>query len=316
MAEKVYKILVGRRFFIVMDDMWSTKVLNDVKKLFPDDNNGSRILLTTRLVDVAAYANSSTPSHKMRLMDPCQSWNLLREKVFGHQDSVPRELEAIGREIARSCGGLPLATMVVAGLLSSVSKTPTSWEEIAKNVRSSLATTDGRVQKILSLSYNHLPHHLGACFLHMGGFPEDHEIKVENLKRLWIAEGFVKPVASKSFEDRAEEYLEDLIRRSLVIVSNNKSNGKIKSCRLHDLVRDLCIKKSQEEKFLVHVKGRRALELMKSMKDERRISVSSSKLDSFAHIFSTTIRTIMYFEYKLESFGSFRLLRVLDVLRV
>ncbi|XP_057801592.1 putative late blight resistance protein homolog R1A-10 [Salvia miltiorrhiza] len=316
MAEKVYKILVGRRFLIVMDDMWSTKVLNDVKKLFPDDNNGSRILLTTRLVDVAAYANSSTPSHKMRLMDPCQSWNLLREKVFGHQDSVPRELEAIGREIARSCGGLPLATVVVAGLLSSVSKTPTSWEEIAKNVRSSLATTDGRVQKILSLSYIHLPHHLRACFLHVGGFPEDHEIKVENLKRLWIAEGFVKPVASKSFEDRAEEYLEDLIRRSLVIVSNNKSNGKIKSCRLHDLVRDLCIKKSQEEKFLVHVKGRRALELMKSMKDERRISVSSSKLDSFAHIFSTTIRTIMYFEYKLESFGSFRLLRVLDVLRV
>ncbi|XP_057801503.1 putative late blight resistance protein homolog R1A-4 [Salvia miltiorrhiza] len=120
MAEKVYKILVGRRFLIVMDDMWSTKVLNDVKKLFPDDNNGSRILLTTRLVDIAVYANSSTPSHKMRLMDPCQSWNLLREKVFGHQDSNPRELEAIGREITRSCGGLPLATVVVAGLLSSL----------------------------------------------------------------------------------------------------------------------------------------------------------------------------------------------------
>ncbi|XP_057802273.1 putative late blight resistance protein homolog R1B-14 isoform X2 [Salvia miltiorrhiza] len=316
MAVKVYQILVGRRFLIVIDDIWSAKVLDDIRKLFPDNNNGSRILLTTRLADVAAYANSSMPSHELHLMDSDQSWNLLREKVFGRQDSVAPELETIGREIARSCGGLPLAVVVVAGILSTVSMTRTLWKEIAKNVKSYiLATTDGQVEKILSLSYNHLPHHLRPCFLYMGGFPEDHEIKVKNLIRLWIAEGFVKrPVASKSFEEIAEEYLEDLIRRSLIIVSNNKSNGKTKNCRLHDLLRDLCIKKSQEEKFLVHVKGRK---LLTSMKDERRIRISQSdETESFANVFSSTIRTILYFKYELVSFGSFRLLRVLDVLRV
>lgn len=312
-AEKVYKILYGRRFLIVMDDTWSTEVMNDVNKFFPDNKNGSRILLTTRLRDVA---DSSTPSHEMRLMDADQSWNLLEQKVLGHQDFIPRELEKTGREIARSCGGLPLAVVVVAGLLSRVSTTQTSWEEIARNVKSSLATTeDGQIEKILSLSYNHLPHYLRPCFLYMGGFPEDHEIKVMNLIRLWIAEGFVKPVTSKSPEDSAEEYMEDLIKRNLVVVSKSKSNGKIKSCSLHDLVRDLCIKQSQEEKFLVHVKGGRAL---KRMKDERRISISCSEnVHSLAnYISSPTIRTIMYFHDTLTgSFGSFRLLRVLDVLR-
>ncbi|XP_057802166.1 putative late blight resistance protein homolog R1B-17 [Salvia miltiorrhiza] len=317
MAEKIYKILVERKFLIVMDDIWSTKLLDDVKRLFPNNNNRSRILLTTRLGDVAAYADSSRPPHEMSLADADQSWNLLRGKVFGCQDPVPRELETTGREIARSCGGLPLAVVVVAGLLSTVSKTKTSWEEIAKNVKSALATTDGQVQKILSLSYNHLPHHLRPCFLYMGGFPEDHENKVLDLMRLWIAEGFVKPVASQSFEDTAEEYLEYLIKRSLIIVSKSKSNGKIKNCSLHDLVRDLCLKQSQEEKFLVHVKGGRARELKKSMKDERRISISQfDETDSFASIFSSTIRTILYFQDEIVSFGSFRLLRVLDVLRV
>lgn len=311
MAVKVHKVLAGRRFLIVMDDVWSTEVLDDVKRLFPNYNNGSRIMLTTRLKDVATHANSSI--HEMRLMDAAQSWTLLRQKAFIHQDHISREVESAGREIARSCGGLPLAIVVIGGFLSSASKT---WEEVSKNIKQSLAATDGQIENILSLSYSHLPPHLRPCFLYMGGFPEDHEIKATDLTRLWIAEGFVKPIVSKRFEDTAEEYLEDLVDRSLIIVTKRKSDRKIKHCSLHDMVREMCIKLSQEEKFLVHVKGGQALGLLKSMTDQRRISISHSDLNSFANIFSSTIRTIMYFQDTLGSFGSFRLLRVLDVLRV
>lgn len=48
MALKLHKILVGRRFLIVMDDMWSTEVLDYAKILFPDNGNGSRIMLTSK----------------------------------------------------------------------------------------------------------------------------------------------------------------------------------------------------------------------------------------------------------------------------
>ncbi|KAH6769445.1 hypothetical protein C2S51_014781 [Perilla frutescens var. frutescens] len=319
MVDKVYKTLVGRRFLIVMDDIWSTEVLDDVKNLFPDNNNGSRIMLTTRLTDVAAYADSCTPFHEMRLMDADQSWNLLQQKISAHQDHIPREWESSGREIVRSCGGLPLAIVVVAGLIYKLSKDLTSWEEILRNVKSYLATTDGQIEKILSLSYSHLPHHLRPCFLYMGGFPENHEINVTDLVRLWIAEGFVESTGSKSHEDRAEEYLEDLINRSLIVVTKRKSNGKIKYCSLHDMVRELCIKLSHQERFLVHIttgRGRQALRLLKGMEDQRRISIYHSDLKCLANIFSSTIRTVMYFQDTLGSFGSFRLLRVLDVLRV
>ncbi|KAI3458778.1 hypothetical protein Pfo_015441 [Paulownia fortunei] len=316
MKEKVYKCLKGRRYLIVMDDMWNTKAWDDVKMIFPDDNNGSRVMLTTRLSDVASYADSSRHLHEMRFMDTDQSWNLLRHKVF-KQEHFPLELENIGKEIARSCRGLPLAIVVIAGLLSTVRKTRASWEEIAKNVNSAVATKDGQFEKILSLSYTHLPHHLRPCFLYMGGFPEDYKIHVSKLIKLWVAEGFLKPNGSRSFEEGAEEYLEDLVKRSLVFVNRRKSNGKIKSCSVHDLVRDLCIRKAQQEKFFRHVRnGYVGKVLLERIKNQRRISISHSYLDCYANIYASTTRTVMCFQRgggSLGSLGSFRLLRVFDV---
>ncbi|KAL0417278.1 UNVERIFIED_CONTAM: Disease resistance protein RPP13 [Sesamum latifolium] len=49
----LWKSLKGRRYLIVLDDMWSTEFWDDLKRIFPDDVNGSRIMLTTRLLDVA-----------------------------------------------------------------------------------------------------------------------------------------------------------------------------------------------------------------------------------------------------------------------
>ncbi|CAA2989610.1 late blight resistance homolog R1A-10, partial [Olea europaea subsp. europaea] len=54
LSESMYKNLKGRRYVIVLDDVWDTKVLDDLKRLFPNDKDGSRIMLTTRsLEDVA-----------------------------------------------------------------------------------------------------------------------------------------------------------------------------------------------------------------------------------------------------------------------
>lgn len=66
MATKIYqKLKCCRRYLVVMDDVWSTKVWDDVRNIFPDDGNGSRIMLTTRLLDVAAYPDPCSPFHEM-----------------------------------------------------------------------------------------------------------------------------------------------------------------------------------------------------------------------------------------------------------
>ncbi|KAL0402618.1 UNVERIFIED_CONTAM: Disease resistance protein RPP13 [Sesamum latifolium] len=319
MAEQVYKSLKGRRYLVVLDDMWSTKAWDDVKRILPDDGNSSRIIITTRLQDVAAYADSSSPLHEMRFMDVDQSWILLRQKVFNEQHCPP-ELESTGKMIARSCKGLPLAIVVIAGILSTVSQTQASWEDIAEKVNLTVSTNDGQFARILSLSYTHLPHHLRPFFLYMGCFPEDYEIHVSKLFHLWMAEGFMKPSVSKSFEERAEVYLEDLVKRSLVLVTRRKSTGQIKSCSVHDLVRDLCIRKARKEKFLLYATDRYVDRVLpKPIKDQRRVSIPRSTMILFQNIYSPTIRTALYFQHcRLfpSSLKGFRLLRVLDALKV
>ena len=108
-----------------------------------------------------------------------------------------------------------------------------------------------RVRKdTLALSYNHLPQHLRPLFLSFGAFPEDHDIPVRKLIWLWITEGFILPDSTrKSLEDVAEHYLMDLVSRSLVVAGKKGSNGSIKTCRIHDLLHDLCLRKAEEENF-------------------------------------------------------------------
>lgn len=80
-------------------------------------------------------------------------------------------------------------------------------------------------------------------------FPEDHSIKCSNLTRLWIAEGFVKAKKGLTMEEVAEEFLTELIRRSLVRVSELNSEGKVESCHIHDLMREMILNKAKEVSF-------------------------------------------------------------------
>ncbi|KAL0384890.1 UNVERIFIED_CONTAM: putative late blight resistance proteinR1A-10 [Sesamum radiatum] len=124
LAVRLHKNLMGRRYLIVMDDVWDAKAWDEVKRFFPDDNNSSRVILTTRQSQVAAYANPGSPVHHMTLLSPESSRDLLRETIFGQED-CPYALEEIGWNIAENCKGLPLAIVVIGGLLSRDSKEET-----------------------------------------------------------------------------------------------------------------------------------------------------------------------------------------------
>ncbi|KAL0376418.1 UNVERIFIED_CONTAM: putative disease resistance RPP13-like protein 3 [Sesamum calycinum] len=97
----------------------------------------------------------------------------------------------------------------------------------------------------------------------MGAFPEDHEIRASKLIRIWVAEGFLKSKGDKILEEIAEENLKVLVDRNLLMVRERKSNGKAKSYSIHDLLRDLCVKKAGEDKFL-HLKNRQVHSVQKA----------------------------------------------------
>ncbi|WMV06766.1 hypothetical protein MTR67_000151 [Solanum verrucosum] len=50
-ADALRKFLKRKRYLLYIDDIWSVDTWDDLRGCFPDDNNGSRILLTSRLSD-------------------------------------------------------------------------------------------------------------------------------------------------------------------------------------------------------------------------------------------------------------------------
>ncbi|KAH0644347.1 hypothetical protein KY284_032231 [Solanum tuberosum] len=249
LADCLQKSLKGRRYLIVVDDIWSIEAWEDIRQWFPENNNRSRILLTTRIMDVARYASYPKNPFPMRVLDLDESWNLFCQKAFGKND-CPAEFENVGKVIVGNCNGLPLVISVVAGSLSS-KRTLDEWNEVAQSV-SSLVNLDDyqRCSGVLALSYNHLPSHLKACFLYFGVFKKASEISVENLIRLWMAEGLFKLRGIGELEKEASSLLHDLIDKSLIVACKHSLDGKIKTCKIHDLLHDLCLGELESESLL------------------------------------------------------------------
>ncbi|EYU24354.1 hypothetical protein MIMGU_mgv1a019328mg [Erythranthe guttata] len=253
LGQKLHKILWGRRYLIVIDDIWGIEAWDSLNLFFPENNNGSRIVATTRISNVATHFDSSL--FELSFLDEDKSWELFCKKTFG-EAGCPLELEDVGKEIVQKCKGLPLSISVIGGLLGTSHMTQKYWKTISKDLTSFLnSREDENCLSILSLSYTYLPAHLKPCFLYMGIFPEDHKILVSRLTKLWVAEGFIKSNESQSLEEIARGYVNDLIDRNLILKHTMGSNGNVKNCMIHDLLRDLCVKVAHKEEFICVIEG-------------------------------------------------------------
>ncbi|RVW91284.1 putative disease resistance RPP13-like protein 2 [Vitis vinifera] len=79
--------------------------------------------------------------------------------------------------------------------------------------------------------------------------PEDSEIRTDKLIRLWVAEGFIQRRGEEIAEDVAEDHLQELVHRSLIQVADRSFDGRVMSCRMHDLLRDLAIFEAKDTNF-------------------------------------------------------------------
>ncbi|MCD7454404.1 hypothetical protein HAX54_024803, partial [Datura stramonium] len=129
-TDTLRKHLYGKKYLIVIDDVWHDNVWNELESCFPDNNNSSRILMTTRIKEVANLCKSPV---NLSLLGQVESWTLFCQKAFREKRCLPM-LEEVAREIVKRCGGLPLAIVVIARLLSNKEMTVTSWSQFAESM--------------------------------------------------------------------------------------------------------------------------------------------------------------------------------------
>lgn len=249
LANEVKKLLgKGGKYLIVLDDVWTMEAWDRIKIAFPNNGKRNRVLMTTRQTDVAKRCNDEP--HDLKFLTKEESWELLEKKVF-HKEKCPPELEWPGKSIAEKCRGLPLAIVVIAGALIGKGKTTREWELVAASVGEHLINRDPEnCKKLVQMSYDRLPYDLKACFLYCGTFPGGSQIPARKLIHLWIAEGFIQYQGTRTLEDVAEDHLNDLVNRNLVMVMQRRCNGQIKLCRVHDMLHEFCRHEAMTEENL------------------------------------------------------------------
>nr|XP_048334071.1 disease resistance protein RPM1-like [Ziziphus jujuba var. spinosa] len=256
LTEQVREYLQQKRYVVFYDDVWKKEFWGDIQHVLLDKKIGGRIVITTRSKEVGEFCKISSVVyvHELKPLNPEKARELFFKKAFQSEvvGLCPPDLEDLSHKIVERCGGLPLAIVAVGGLLSTKDKTIYEWKKLhdglSSELESNLHLTS--ITKILSLSYYDLPYYLKCCFLYFGMYPEDYWIAPTRLIPKWIAEGFVKPRKDKPPQEVGEEYLTELIDRSLVqkLKTSDWTPNAI-YCHVHDLLYDVIQTKMKDLSF-------------------------------------------------------------------
>ncbi|XP_037442301.1 disease resistance protein PIK6-NP-like [Triticum dicoccoides] len=177
-------------YFIVIDDIWTINEWETISCAFMDSAHGSRILTTTRNLDVAQKTGAV---YKLEPLSSDNSKELLYRGLYGGKGKCPNDHpDELTKKILHKCGGVPLAIITIASLLHG--KPRDDWSQVYTSIgfESGENKEVDNTRKIILFSYYDLPCHLRTCLLHLSIFPEDYKIDKEVLIWKWVAEGIVR----------------------------------------------------------------------------------------------------------------------------
>uniref|UniRef100_A0A8R7RDE6 Disease resistance protein RPM1 n=1 Tax=Triticum urartu TaxID=4572 RepID=A0A8R7RDE6_TRIUA len=243
-----------KRYLIILDDLSTIDAWRWIKNIvFPNSNKkGSRIIVTTRDVGLAKECTLESLIYHLKTLEVVEATNLLLKKsrkIYKDMDN-DEHFKSIVEKLVKKYGCLPLAILTIGGILAT--KKVAEWEDVYKQFPSEFESNPSleAMKMIVTLSYNHLPSHLKPCLLYLSIFPEDSEIQMRRLVERWVEEGLIRGGTGVKIEDVAKGYFNELINRSMLQASRVNIEGVVKSCRVHEIVRDVMISVSRDENFV------------------------------------------------------------------
>ncbi|TVU23874.1 hypothetical protein EJB05_26259, partial [Eragrostis curvula] len=321
LIDDIREFLVNKRYFIVIDDLWENESWKEAIELALPENSGSRIIITTRNSTVAEKIGDEV--YKIQPLSDDNSKKLFYARIFGDEKKcLNDQSDEISNKFLKRCGGIPLAIITMASLLSG--KAREKWSDVftsigfGKKMNEQVENTMKNTIKILSFSYYDMPSYLRTCLLYLSVFPEDSIIHKDSLIWKWIAEGFIQEPQGISLFELGERYFSDLVNRSMIQAIESEWNGMVYTCRVHDMVLDLICSLSSKENFVTIIDyDRGSVSTLPS--STRRLAQHNTTLEHTADASMVGMPQLRSFIIskgdgdKLAPLSSFKHLRVFDM---
>ncbi|WRX28351.1 NB-ARC - like 10 [Theobroma cacao] len=116
-AAQLKNILEGKRYVLILDDVWKRFSLLDVGIPKPTLGMRRKVVLTSRLIEVCKSMGCEVV--KVQPLSKNESMNLFLDHV-GRRVVQDQNLKDIVDKIVEKCGGLPLSIVTIAGTMKEV----------------------------------------------------------------------------------------------------------------------------------------------------------------------------------------------------
>ncbi|XP_068498999.1 putative disease resistance protein RGA3 isoform X1 [Phaseolus vulgaris] len=180
-------------------------------------------------------------------------WALFRQQVFKPNEEIPFELEAIGKEILKTLGGMPIDVKLLGALLH-FSREGKEWLNVKEYVenfeRIDHMILGYSLRSALVLSYLNLPTRLKKCFAYCAIFSSGETIRKAYLIELWMANGFLSSDGRLDAEDVGDDVWNELYRRSFFQDIERDEFGNLTGFKMHNIVLDFARLVAFDVKFL------------------------------------------------------------------
>ncbi|KAJ4718312.1 Disease resistance protein [Melia azedarach] len=283
-AEDISKVLNKKKFVLLLDDIWERVDLTKVGVPLPDRMNASKVVFTTRFINVCGLMEAQK-KFKVECLQTEEAWELFKMKVGENTINNHPDIPRLAKIMAEECDGLPIA-LITIGRAMVYKNEPQEWKHEIEVLRRSASKFQGMqlVYPQLKFSYDKLPDDkTRSCFLYCCLFPEDYKIQKRKLVDYWIGEGFLDENGRSKSQNEGYSIIGTLVRACLLEVENDY-------VKMHDVIRDMAVwiaNEIEEEKENVMVRtgaGLTEAPDVRKWASMRRISLMENKIEDLLEI--------------------------------
>jgi hypothetical protein len=231
--EDLKKQCLGKRWLIVLDDVWDKKHEQQLNCI--DPSSTSKLLVTTRIRGLLRGCDEIS----LNLLAPGESVDLLLRT--GQVQLVDTAAKEAARTIAQLCGHLPLYLSICGGVIQGYDGTPDWQEELVEMLRDDRravidegAGGEDMVAKLVDSSLKMLKDKAASTlFMELGVCPEDVLIQLPVAQLIRSASTTTSSSSKTRDSMSMRRALKTLLDRNLL--QGSLANG----VQMHDIVRDL-----------------------------------------------------------------------------